>query len=148
MTLRTWIYIEISQEVWLTSARPLHVPLYRFRNEYAVKLVPLTRERHQEALSFILRERTGSLILLIEEKYIPRGNSLLKLSRLPFLFLPCYPCYLMLFNVHAGKCSFKLLHENNDLFFHFLIVFYFILNVYLFDSLDYTLFEITWDNSG
>lgn len=116
MTLRTWIYIEISQEVWLTSACPLHVPLYRFCNEYAVKLVPLTRERHQEALSFILRERTGSLILLIEEKYILRGNSLFKLCRLPLLFLPCYPCYLMLFNVHAGKCLFKLLHENNDFF--------------------------------
>lgn len=117
MTLRTRTRVGILQEVWLTLARPLRVSLYRFRNEYAVKLVPLTRERRQEASSFILREKTGPLVLLIEEKQIPRGNSLLGLCLLSSLSLyhPVIQCsydscrYLF-------KCLFKLLREDGDRF--------------------------------
>lgn len=60
--------------VWLTSPSPLHVPLYRFRNEYAVKLVPLTREHCQEASSSFILHQRGLVLSRIEEKRIPRGN--------------------------------------------------------------------------
>lgn len=139
MTLRTRTRVGILQEVWLTLARPLRVSLYRFRNEYAVKLVPLTRERRQEASSFILREKTGPLVLLIEEKHIPRGNSLLGLCLLSSLSLyhPIIQCsycscrYTLVQVASRGQRSFPWDNLSVPMY-----LFGFISDPYLFDSFE------------
>ena len=97
--------------VWLTSPSPLHVPLYRFRNEYAVKLVPLTREHCQERLRRRSSStRRGLVLSRIEEKRIPS-------SLLPFFHPRSLVRYLRDKRIIASRTDrFSCYIESNDKF--------------------------------